>query len=96
MRQALASVQSGWISATTVRTITLLGKRDPGAGKAFGLLVLFSTLLVAVGCVPMLIWPRAISSAMTNDAEVCCLTHSRPHVLAANLHQFTLLHSKKY
>ena len=69
-RQALASVQSGWISATSVRTITLLGKRDPGAGKAFGLLVLFSTVLVAISCVPLLVWPEGISSAMTNDGQV--------------------------
>mmetsp|Transcript_27716 Transcript_27716/g.67212 ORF Transcript_27716/g.67212 Transcript_27716/m.67212 type:complete len:509 (+) Transcript_27716:178-1704(+) len=67
---AMAAVQSGWIQATKIRTLSLLGKQDPNAGRSFYLLVFFSFLLVTLSCAPLLALPQQIASIFTNDAAV--------------------------
>ena len=67
---ALASVQAGWIQSTKVRTLTLLGKQDPGASSSFALLTILSVCLAALTCIPLLTSPDGIARGMTNDPAV--------------------------
>jgi len=46
--QAIAASQTGWIQVCSMRSLVLLGKQDPGAGRAYAILVLLSAGLVAV------------------------------------------------
>jgi len=71
LESTVAAVQSGWIDATSMRTLNLLGKVDQGASKSFALLCVLSAVTVAVTNVPILLWQEEISSALTNDEEVC-------------------------
>lgn len=67
---AMAAVMSGWIQATKIRTLTLLGKQDADASRSFYLLVCLSFLLVALSCAPLLLLPGPIATAFTNDEQV--------------------------
>jgi len=51
----LAAIQTGWLSSTSMRTISLLGKRDQGAPKSFALLCGLSGILVFVTNIPLLV-----------------------------------------
>ena len=66
----LAAIQTGWLQATSMRTLGLLGKRDPDAPRAFALLVAFSFAFVAVSSIPLVVWSGSIGPAVSNDLEV--------------------------
>lgn len=70
LESTIASVQTGWISATSMRTLNLLGKMDPGAGKSFVVLCSVSAFVVALTNIPILIWREDISTLLTNDPDV--------------------------
>ena len=54
----------------SVRTMTLLGKRDPGAKKAFFLLIGIASVLVAAYNVALLAASGAVTHAVSNDEAV--------------------------
>lgn len=66
----IASIQSGWILSTRIRTLTLLGKQDPGAWRSLALLSVMSTLLVALLNVPLLLFPTQVAQIVSNEVEV--------------------------
>eukprot|EP00405_Crypthecodinium_cohnii_P013691 CAMPEP_0206453460 /NCGR_PEP_ID=MMETSP0324_2-20121206/20556_1 /ASSEMBLY_ACC=CAM_ASM_000836 /TAXON_ID=2866 /ORGANISM="Crypthecodinium cohnii, Strain Seligo" /LENGTH=528 /DNA_ID=CAMNT_0053923749 /DNA_START=22 /DNA_END=1608 /DNA_ORIENTATION=- len=67
---SLASAQDGWIRITSMRSLVLLGKRDPGAPKAFTLFTVLATIVVAISNVALLIWKDAFCHLVSNDAAV--------------------------
>jgi Na+-driven multidrug efflux pump len=67
---ALAAVQQGWTQITMMRTIKLLGKRDPGAWKSYTILCILSELVVAVCNIPLLLWGEDLSTVVSNDPDV--------------------------
>ena len=70
LESCIAAVQNGWITATNMRTLNLLGKMDRGAPKAFAMLCGLSALVVAVTNVPLLVGGDAIASVVSNDTDV--------------------------
>ena len=68
--QALSAAQSGWIQVISMRTLVLLGKRDPGAARAFFLLVLLSSLLVGAYNAALYAAAGAVTRFVSNDADV--------------------------
>jgi Na+-driven multidrug efflux pump len=66
----IASIQSGWILSTRIRTLNLLGKRDPGAPRSFAMLCLMSTFLVACLNVPLLLFPDQVAQVVSNEVDV--------------------------
>ena len=70
MESTLAAVQQGWLQTTSMRTLVLLGKVDPGAAKSFTVMCSLSALLVALTNVPLLIWSARLSALVSNDPEV--------------------------
>lgn len=70
MESTLAAVQDGWIKVCSMRTLVLLGRVDPGAGRSYVVLCALSALVVLLTNVPMLVFSDAIAAAMSSDAEV--------------------------
>lgn len=66
----VAAIQSGWITATKVRVINLMGMQDKGATKAFVILCLFSAGLVLLTNVPLVAASQYIAKCVSNDASV--------------------------
>merc|ERR1719233_1647069 len=66
----LAAIQQGWINVTVMRTLKLLGMRDPNAWKSFTILCILSSLVVAVFNIPMLIWGEKLTTVVSNDPDV--------------------------
>ena len=68
----MAAIQMGWIRVCGIRCLKLLGKRDPGASKAFAIMLLLSFLLVACLNIPLIVQPGAdaLSRLMSNDNGV--------------------------
>lgn len=67
-----AAIQAGWIGVARMRALTLLGARDPGAPRAFGVLLALATGLVALLNVPLLTeaGANALSRLLSNDPDV--------------------------
>jgi len=89
----LAAVQQGWIEITMMRTLKLLGMRDPGAWKSYTILCLLSELLVALCNIPLLLWGERLSAVVSNDSDVqgwfskivwVIVMHSQLRIGAAN------------
>ena len=62
MESTLASIQTGWLNVTTMRTMSLLGKRDAGAGKAFAIMCALSAAMVGLTNIPILIYNKEIGA----------------------------------
>jgi len=89
----LAAVQQGWIQITMMRTLKLLGMRDPGAWKSYTMLCVLSEILVAVFNIPLLLWGERLSAVVSNDSDVqgwfkkivwVLVMHSQLRIGAAN------------
>ena len=67
----MAAIQMGWIRVCGIR-LKLLGKRDPGASKAFAIIQLLSFLVVACLNIPLIVQPGAdaLSRLASNDNGV--------------------------
>jgi len=68
----IAAVQVGWIQVAKMRCLKLLGSADPGAPKAFALLLTLAFLLVALLNIPLLL-PSSVdglANLMSNDDGV--------------------------
>ena len=92
----MSAVQNGWINVLGMRVLVLLGKEDPDAGKSFWIINALSFAVVAVTNVPLLLFPRAISRVISNDAEVrgyfeqlvwVLVLHMQTRILSINLSQ---------
>jgi len=70
LESTLAAIQTGWLATTSMRTLVLLGKLDPGASKAFALLCCMSAGMVAVTNIPLLIFAEDIANLLSNDEDV--------------------------
>eukprot|EP00927_Polykrikos_kofoidii_P022491 TRINITY_DN20967_c0_g1_i1.p1 TRINITY_DN20967_c0_g1~~TRINITY_DN20967_c0_g1_i1.p1 ORF type:complete len:502 (+),score=57.91 TRINITY_DN20967_c0_g1_i1:85-1590(+) len=70
IEQSLASAQDGWIRSTNMRTLNLLGKRDPGAGRAFLIFNVLSVGVVIISNVPFVVYQRQLCELVSNDIEV--------------------------
>ena len=66
----MAALQCGWIQATQMRIVNLLGKQDPGAPKSLAILVGLSSLMVAIFNIPLLLFPGAVAEVVSNDPQV--------------------------
>lgn len=66
----LASIQTGWLQATQMRVLKLLGKQDVGARASFSLLSVLSAVLVCVTNVPLFCFPGQIATMVSNDSNV--------------------------
>jgi len=89
----LAAVQQGWIQTTMMRTLKLLGMRDPGAWKSYAILCVLSEVLVALFNIPLLLWGERLSAVVSNDPDVqgwfkkivwVLVMHSQLRIGAAN------------
>eukprot|EP00939_MAST-03C_sp_MAST-3C-sp1_P005287 g5287.t1 len=94
----LASVQNGWLSATRIRTLNLLGKQGDdvnpgGARRSFLMGCVLSFVIVLVTNCPILIFAKEITNVFSNDSEVrdwleklmwCLFLQSQTRVLAIN------------
>lgn len=89
----IASIQTGWILSTRIRTLNLLGNRDPGATRSFAILCVLSTAFVAVINIPLLLFPDQVSQAVSNEADVqqwfsdalwVLVLHSQTRVISLN------------
>eukprot|EP00457_Paulinella_chromatophora_P004936 gb/GEZN01004949.1/.p1 GENE.gb/GEZN01004949.1/~~gb/GEZN01004949.1/.p1 ORF type:complete len:584 (-),score=60.52 gb/GEZN01004949.1/:76-1827(-) len=87
----LAAVQNGWIQVTSMRTIKLLGRADPGAPKSFMILSLLAALVVAATNIPLLVYSDSLSKLISNDPEVAAWFRDIVWVLA--LHSQTRISS---
>ena len=68
----IAAIQGGWIQVARMRSLKLLGRADPGAARAFAMLLGLAFGAVALVNVPLLI-PQsalALSHLMSNDEGV--------------------------
>jgi len=65
-----AQIQTGWVRATSIRTLQLLGKGDPGAGKSYWWLCLYSNVLVLLFNILLLSCQDPLSSIVSNDSTV--------------------------
>jgi Na+-driven multidrug efflux pump len=83
----------GLANIAGIRTLTLLGKRDPGASRAFAMLCVMSTSLVALLNVPLLLFPDQVAQAVSNEPEVqqwfsdalwVLVLHSQTRVMSLN------------
>merc|ERR1712232_383827 len=70
MGGATASAQQGWITSTSMRSLELLGKQEPGARKAFWLFHNLSSVIVAVFNVLILLLQGVLCSLVSNDSSV--------------------------
>jgi len=66
----LAAVQEGWLKITLMRTLNLLGMKDPGAYKSFATICFLSALVVAMLNIPLLLFGDRICSIVSNDSDV--------------------------
>jgi len=66
----LAAIQQGWINVTMMRTLKLLGMRDPDAWKSYTILCVLSEVVVAIFNIPMLIWGEKLTTVVSNDPDV--------------------------
>eukprot|EP00928_Gymnodinium_smaydae_P088252 TRINITY_DN72360_c0_g1_i1.p1 TRINITY_DN72360_c0_g1~~TRINITY_DN72360_c0_g1_i1.p1 ORF type:complete len:567 (+),score=13.35 TRINITY_DN72360_c0_g1_i1:39-1739(+) len=67
---ALASAQAGWIQSCAIRSLTLLGRQDPGARKAFFIFNQLAALVVAVGNVLIYLIQDEFCGWVSNEAAV--------------------------
>ena len=65
-----AAIQYGWLTVTRMRTLVLLGARDPDAPKSFTILCVCSFVFIAVQNVPMAIWSTGLGSLVSNNGDV--------------------------
>ena len=70
MESTLGAVQTGWVDSTSIRTLTLLGKQDQGAYKAFAVLCSLSSFVVLLTNAPIVILSEGISTAFSNNELV--------------------------
>jgi len=70
LESTLASVQSGWISATSMRTLSLMGKEDPGAAKSFALMCFLSFFLVGLSNIPFVLYSGDLAAIVSADPQV--------------------------
>ena len=70
LEQCMTAVQMGWIQITSMRSLVLLGKLDPGAQKAHMLISLLGFSVVALTSLPLLMYPDGITQLLTNDRAV--------------------------
>jgi len=66
----LAAVQQGWIQITMMRTLKLLGMRDPCAWKSYAILCVLSELLVGICNIPFIFCGENLSTVVSNDLDV--------------------------
>lgn len=67
---ALAAAQSGWISSSSMRSLALLGKQDPGARKAFWLFHHISAVIVLIVNMIVLATQSFLRQILSNDTSV--------------------------
>lgn len=67
---ASCSSQEGWLRVIKMRTLELLGAKDPGAWEGFVITNALSFAVVAAGCAVMLHFQGEISALLTSDPEV--------------------------
>jgi Na+-driven multidrug efflux pump len=67
---SLAAAQDGWLRTTSMRTLQLLGKNDPGARRAFELFNWLAAASVAISNVFIVVFRKELSQVISNDAEV--------------------------
>jgi len=67
---ATAAAQTGWIQSTSIRSLALLGKQDPGARKSFIIFSKLSALAVAISSVIFLMVQSSLCSLVSNDEAV--------------------------
>jgi len=70
IESSLAAAQDGWIRTTSMRSLVLLGKQDPGARKAFGLFTLLASAVVAVSNIFLFIFQDGLCKMVSNDEAV--------------------------
>jgi Na+-driven multidrug efflux pump len=66
----LASIQSGWLSVISMRTLKLLSRHDRGAWKSYALLIVLSNAVVALLNIPLLVWHSSLSHVVSTDPDV--------------------------
>jgi len=66
----LGSIQTGWIQITMMRSLWLLGMKDPGAGKSYAILCVLSFIVVALCNIPFLVWGENVGRIVSNDPAV--------------------------
>jgi Na+-driven multidrug efflux pump len=67
----IASVQTGWIQCTQMRTLNLLGRADQGAPYSYAIQSGMSFVLVLLSTtLPLLIWSNDLAAVVSNDLEV--------------------------
>jgi len=67
---AMAAAQTGWLSSTSMRSLALLGRQDPGARESFLLFHKLSAFGVAFGNVLLLLFQDQLCRLMSNDEAV--------------------------
>eukprot|EP00930_Biecheleria_cincta_P079024 TRINITY_DN6668_c0_g1_i2.p1 TRINITY_DN6668_c0_g1~~TRINITY_DN6668_c0_g1_i2.p1 ORF type:complete len:523 (+),score=56.01 TRINITY_DN6668_c0_g1_i2:32-1570(+) len=67
---AMAAAQGGWINSASMRSLNLLGRKDPGACKAFWLFHNMSAVVVAAMNVLLLSLQSALCSVVSDDLSV--------------------------
>merc|ERR1712167_31509 len=70
METTLAAVQDGWIRVTSMRSLQLLGRQDPGARQAFTLFNWLAAVSVAVSNVFIIVYRKQLCIILSNDATV--------------------------
>ncbi|CAE8681841.1 unnamed protein product [Polarella glacialis] len=70
IESSLAAAQDGWIRTTSMRSLVLLGKQDPGARKAFRLFTLLASAVIAVSNVFLFIFQDGLCKMVSNDEAV--------------------------
>jgi len=67
---ALAAIQQGWMQITMMRTLKLLGKKDPGAAKSYTILCVLSILVITLTNIPLVLWGAELGKVVSNDPDV--------------------------
>lgn len=70
IQTTLSAIQHGWNQITLIRTLKLLGMRDPCAWKSYTILCVLSFLVVTVCNIPLLVSGNSISKVVSNDRNV--------------------------
>jgi len=70
LETVMASIQTGWISVANLRTVYLLGQRDPNAFNAWKSACTYAIAMVGIFNVLLWVLSESVIRALSNDAEV--------------------------
>jgi len=70
LESVLASIQTGWIAVANLRTVYLLGQKDPNAFNAWKAACVYAIAMVGLANVALWLCSERVIRALSNDPEV--------------------------